>query len=263
MKTNADVRIKRCFDATRMNRVLNHEAVRPWVANTGDGVLDLTGDVSDHRNILLMGEHGGTFYKPIQEGVYEVHTAVLPEGRGEWTRKMTAESLRLMFTCSNAYEVVTRVPRGHVAALAAAKRVGMRREFTAANAVMFRDKVTDLHVLGIRVQDWASIADGLVERGEWLHTRMAEEAARLGIETPPHENDDESHNRYAGAAVEMAFGGQLPKAVSLYCRWVSLVRHTRNGVLQHIQIVSLDPPVIRFDLGLMRFHRDDIEVIRE
>lgn len=255
--------VRRDFDAAFMNRVINDGAVKPWLANSADGFLDMTPEVRDQRNILIVGDHGGTFYRPIQQGVYEVHTAVLPEGRGEWTRKMTAESLRLMFTCSDAYEVVTRVPKGHIAALAAAKAVGMKHEFTARSAVRFRDKITDLHVLGIRVQDWVSIADGLVQRGEWLHRRMTEEAERLGLKAETHDNDDESHNRYAGAAVEMVFGGQAAKGVLTYNRWVSLVRHMRAGVLQHVQLASMNPPVIRFDLGLMRFHDGDIEVIRE
>lgn len=257
------VAVHRYFTAGRMNRILNHEAVRPWLANSGDPILDISADVADHRNILLMGRYGGTFYRPIQEGVYEVHTAVLPDGRGEWAGRMTAASLHLMFTASDAYEVVTRVPKGHIAALAAAKAVGMKHEFTARNAVRFRDRITDLHVLGIRVQDWVASAPELVERGEWLHRRMAEEAVRLGIEAQPHDDDDESHNRYAGAAIAMVFGGQPRKAVLTYNRWVSLVRHVRNGVLQHVQLVSTDPTVIRFDIGLMRFHAGDIEVIRE
>lgn len=255
--------IERHLNAEAFNRVLNHTAVRPWVANSDEGVLDASKEVSDTRNVLLMGEFGGTFYRPIQSGVYEVHTAVLPEGRGEWTGRMTAASLKAMFTATDAYEVVTRVPAGHIGALAAAKAAGMRHEFTTPNAVRFRDRMVDLHVLAIRVQDWAATAPGLVERGLWLHERMAAEAKRLGIETPPHEDDDDSHNRYAGCAVEMAFGFQLSKGALLYNRWVSLVRHVRGGKLQHVQVVSLDPPVIRFDIGLMRFHETDIEVIRE
>ena len=257
----SEVQVQRHFDAGTMNRVLNHDQVRSWLANKEDGVLDLTNVVQDQRNILLMGEHGGQMFRWLQPGVYEVHTAVLPEGRGEWAGEMAAKAFRLMFTCSDAYEIVTRIPRGHIAALTLAKMLGMRHEFTASNAVKFRERITDLHVLSIRIQDWAAFAPGLVERGEWLHRRMREEAERLKLGIEPHDDDDESHNRYTGLAAELALQGQLGKAVTLYNRWVSIVRHVRNGLLQHIAIVSTDPPVIRFDIGLMRFHPDDIEVI--
>lgn len=252
--------ITRETSSDRINAILNHPQVRPWVAN-GQDALDLTEAVSNPGNFLLMGEFGGVMFLKIQYGIYEAHTQVLPDGRGKWTRQLTEACVRYMFTRTDAYEIVTRVPAGHIAAKAAAEAQGMRHEFTRPNGTVFRDRVVDCHVYSFRVQDWVPNAPGVEQTGVWLHERMAAEAARLHIDAPTHD-EDANHNRYAGAAIEMAFGGQPVKAVATYNRWVTLARHTRDGKLQHVQLVSVDPLVVRFDLGLMRFHADDIEVIQ-
>lgn len=252
--------IERHTTAAWLNTVINHAAVRPWVA-PGDERIDLTEAVSDARNILLMGEHGGCLFIEIGPGIYEVHTQVLPAGRGAWTRALSEACAHYLFTRTPAYEIVTRVPEGHVAAKAGALAQGFRHEFTREKEYLFRGALADIHIYGLRIQDWAARAPGMVEDGQWLHRRMYEEMARLGIDEPTHA-DDENHNRYAGVTLAMARGGQLVKAVLFYNRWVSLARHFRDGKPAHIALVSTDPPVIRFDLGLMRLAGDDIEVIR-
>ena len=253
--------IKRATDAGHLNAILNHPTVRPWVAPKAEGVLDLTGMVADERNVVLMGELGGCAFLWLQPGIYEVHTQVLREGRGKWTRALTEACVRHMFTRTEAYEIVTRVPAGHLAAKAAAEAQGMRFEFTRPEGCLFRDRPTDVHIYSFRLQDWVVRGDGLAETGAWLHSRMEQEADRLGITVPRHD-EDPNHNRYVGAAVEMVLGGRPGKGVAFYNRWVSLARQTRGGMLQHVSLVSENPTVIRFDIGLMRFHADDIEVIR-
>jgi hypothetical protein len=252
--------IERHTTAEWLNQVANHEAVRPWIA-PGTEPLDLSAQVSDKRNVLLMGEHGGCLFVQIGPGIFEVHTQVLPSGRGAWTRALSEACALYMFTRTEAYEIMTRVPDGHVGAKAGALAQGFRHEFIREKAYLFRGRLSDIHICGLRIQDWAARAPGMVELGHWLHERMHQELARLGISDPTHE-DDENHNRYAGVTLEMARGGQLPKAVLFYNRWASLARHSRGGKIAHIALVSRDPPVIRFDLGLMKLVGDDIEVMR-
>lgn len=252
--------IERVTDPRTVNDVLNHRDVRPWIAN-GTEIIDISAQIADSRNVFLFGEHGGVGFLHAQDGVYEAHTSVMPAGRGEWTRDMTESCVRFMFTRTDAYEITTRIPKGHIAAKAAAEAQGMRFEFTRENGVVFRNRVVDCHVYSFRIQDWIPRAQGIVKTGEWLHWRMENEANRLGLDIPTHE-PDENHNRYVGASVEMMFGGQFVKAVTLYNRWVTLARHIRDGQLQHVSLVSVNPLVVKFDIGFMRFHDDDIEVIR-
>jgi hypothetical protein len=254
--------IVRQHTAERINELLNDETIRPWVSGPAAGVIDLHSVVSDPKNVVLMGDYGGCVFFNLQPGVYEVHTQVLPVARGEWTRKLTEACARYMFTKTDAYEVVTRIPVPHAAARAAAEAQGMRHEFRRVGECIFRGQQCDVDIYSFRLQDWAPRAVGMERIGAWLHDRMEQEAARLGINVPTH-GEDQNHNQYVGLCAEMAFGGQYGKGIAMYNRWVSLVRHTRDSKLQHVSLVSEQPLVIRFDIGLMKFSDDDIEVIRE
>lgn len=253
--------IERHTTADRINEIVNDPAVRPWIANSDKGVIDLSDMVADCRNYVLMGEHGGIAFFFVQDGVYECHTQVLPRARGKWTRELTEACARYMFTQTDAYEIITRIPAGHIAATAAAEAQGMRHEFTRPNGVVFRDRIVDCHIHSFRLQDWVPRAAHVAETGQWFHDRLEAEAQRLGIKEPTHE-PDENHNRYVGASLEMAFGGQYAKGIGFYNRWVTASRQMRNGKLQHIHLVSVDPLIVRFDIGLLRIHANDIEVIR-
>ncbi len=76
--------IRRTFDAERVNYLINHPSVRPFVGGDGESFIDLTAAVADKQNIFVDGEHGGFAFTWSAPCVYEVHTFVLPEGRGQW-----------------------------------------------------------------------------------------------------------------------------------------------------------------------------------
>lgn len=241
-------------NADRINAVLNDPSVRPFVADESEGVLDISRTASDPRNVLLMGEHGGCMFFWLQPGVYEVHTQVTRDGRGEWTRRLTEACAWWMFTQTDAYEIVTRVPEGHVAAKTAARAQGMRHEFTRAGECLFRGRLGDVSIHSFRIQDWIADAPWIEERGSWFHGRLHAEAARLGITGEPHD-EDPNHNRYVGAAFEMALAGQVVKAVLWYNRWAMVCRHPPIAIVQRV------PLVIRFDIGLLKIEHGDIEVL--
>lgn len=243
-------------DAQRINSVLNHPVVRPWVADVGDGVLDITSIVQNENNILLMGRHGGCLFFCPQPGVYEVHTQVLPEGRGPWALEFVRGCARWMFTRTPAFEITTRVPHGHNAARALTIAAGMRYEFTRDDGPVFRGHRVGVDIFSFRIQDWIQHAEGLVETGAELHEQMHAEAARLGITDTPH-GEDENHNRYAGAALEMALGGQIKKGVLFYNRWAFAARHAL------IALKSVEPPIIKFDIGYLSLKDGKIEVLRQ
>lgn len=242
--------------AERLNAVVNHPVVRPWVADEAAGVLDMTETVASDNTILLMGEYGGCLCFKMLPGVYEVHTQVVPEGRGQWALDFVRAGAHWMFTHTDAFEILTRVPRGHTAAKALTLAAGMNYEFTRPDGCRFRERVLPVDIYGFRIQDWVNHAQGLVERGAWFHDRLHAEAARLGIEDKPH-GDDENHNRYVGATYDMVAGGQAGKAVTFYNRWALAARHPT------IALISREPPVVRFDIGLLAMRGGDIEVIRE
>jgi len=252
------IQIERHFSAERINEVINDPSVRPWVAN-GSEVLNIEKHVANRNHVLLMGEHGGCMFFRFLPGVYEVHTNVERAGRGEWTDALTAACARWMFTRTDCYEVLTRVPEGHLAARAAAIARGMRYEFTRPKECLFRDRPVDVDIYSIRLQDWIhqdSINAELMELGRQFHEVLHDRVAALGIQDEPHA-EDHNHNLYVGIAYEMFRHGQLGKAIYFYNRWALASRH------EPIFLVNKDPVTIKIDHGLFVTLRGlNIEVTR-
>jgi hypothetical protein len=249
-----EVAVQRHLKADVLNEIANDPDVRPWIA-PGNEPLDLSFQVANRNNILLVGEHGCCMFLHMLPGIYEVHTQVRKEGRGEWTDALTAECARQMFLRTDCYEIMTRVPKGHLGAKTAAIRGGMRYDFTREKELWFRGHLIDVHIYSFRIQDWLPMAPASVsDLGRKFHDRLHEEAERLGITDPSHA-DDENHNLYVGAAVELAQCGFPVKAVLVYNRWAIASRH------EPITLLSLSPVVVKIDHGLyVTFQHGDIKV---
>lgn len=78
--------LTRCYDAAQVNAVVNHPDVRPHIGAPEFGDLDMTEAVARPEHWFLMGEHGGFMFSWSAPGVREVHTFVLPSGRGQWSK---------------------------------------------------------------------------------------------------------------------------------------------------------------------------------
>ena len=103
--------LQRSLDAERANFLINHPAVRPFVGGDGESPLDLTPIVSDDKNYLLLGDHGGFLATWSAPGTYEIHTFILPEGRGQPARDLAREG-RDYLANIGAVHLWTRVQRG-------------------------------------------------------------------------------------------------------------------------------------------------------
>lgn len=249
-----DVRCWREMDASGLNAILNDPSVRPWIADLSEGEVDLSPAVDNHDNVLLMGEHGAVFFICILPGTYECHTQILPRGRGNWSGKFAIAVLDWMFVHTNAWEIVTRIPAGHIGALALTRSVGFQYEFTSMEPCHFRGKTVHASTWRLSIHDWVGRSALYAALGEKLHGQMAEEALRLLITTPPHA-PDLYHDQIAGAAMEMVRNGLMLKALTAYNRWAVLARH------RPISMIGSDPPVIAMDLGAMRIKESGIEIV--
>lgn len=76
--------LTRCHDPARINAVVNHPMVRPYVGAPTLGYLDMTDAAARPEHWFLMGEHGGFMLGWSAPGAREVHTFILPDGRGKW-----------------------------------------------------------------------------------------------------------------------------------------------------------------------------------
>lgn len=215
--------LQRQFTAEHLNEVINHPDIHPHVCGAIAGPLDLSVAVADQRNVLLMGEHGGFLFVWMQQGIYEVHSQVLPAGRGRWALAAARASLDWMFTRTTALEVITRVARGNYAALVLAKACGMKPVTVVSNGWVTMDGPCDATVLSLTIQDWIGKSEALAARGTWV--------AKNWRKAPVSDI-------YAlGAMVEMMAHQQVAKAAIFLQRWMAII-----GADLKVEPLTADPP---------------------
>jgi hypothetical protein len=220
--------------ATRLNRIANHPDVRPFVAGPLEGDLDFTDVIRNDANILLMSQHGGILFTPVIDAVYEAHTLVLPEGRGEWAADMVRAALHWMFTRTGCLEVMTKCPKGNLAATTLTRSMGLRPAYWTAPQWPLRGEIVPCHVHTLTIQEWMVKAPGLIDRGQWADNILKRSSLTItGTE-------DDSALRYLGLFLEMFLNGQMPKGAILFNRWAGLAGYAP------CEIVSEHPPAVAF-----------------
>lgn len=248
MDFGSDAMISVQTSADFANAVLNHPAVRPDVADVADGAIDLTRALDERKCLVLGGQHGIFVVTCIAAGIWEVHTAILPEGRGAWAREFAQKGASYMFHATDAAEILTRVPQGHDGAERLTKYMGFRYQFTSPPECLFRGEKVPCHIWSLSIQDWSLSAPGAEERGarfhEWLNRSLSGQ---------PH-FPDRDHNRIVGIAIEMIAAGQVMKGIVFYNRWAISVRHSP------ISLVGEAPVQVRFDAGILTMRDGRISV---
>jgi hypothetical protein len=248
------VALTRQFTAERINPIINHPSIRPYSGGDGDSYIDWSAKAANHDNVCLVGEHGCVLFVKHQPGIYEFHTSVLPEGRGEWMVEGSKTAFSYLFTHADAFELMTMCPYGNIAAKAGAKIVGCSPRFTTRPLYPRAGELVNIDVYSIILQEWVKNAEGLVDVGKWFHNQLELEYTRLGKDLTVHE-DDETHDRYVGATIEMMRNGQVYKAVSFYNRWAVMAGYRK------ISVISTAPWVIDIYDCRLKMSNDEFQVV--
>lgn len=209
--------LRRYLTADRLNPIANHPDVRPWIGG-GLDQLDLTAVASDPANVLLLDEFGGCLFEHVGAGTYEVHTLFLPEGRGVDAVSVVRAALRWMFTKTDCVELQTRVPDGNKGALGLVRAIHGRQQFRREKAWQSPDGMIGVAFYSLTLNDWAGTSEDVSESGHDFHEKLEDAKIAMGGTTDVHD-DDEAHDRYVGATVEMMLSGQVEKALWFYNRW--------------------------------------------
>lgn len=229
--------IRRIFDASIVNRIMNHPEVRPLLGGDGASEIDVQELLNNPANIALHREGFAAVFLNILPGVYEVHTQALPEARAANSVYESATAmLHWIFTRSGAYEIVTRVPDGNFAARKLAEAMGFRFQFRLQNGWIVDGGVEPCDIFSLNLNDWLPTAKGLVEIGEEFHDAVNAAFVEAGIERAEHPSDV-LHDQFAGAAYEMMRQGQFVKAVVSYNRWAALSGYRPIAVVSHDPLI--------------------------
>lgn len=240
--------------ADRINAIVNHESIYPHIKGPHTGPLDLTPVASRDEHVILTGEHGGIVFIRHLPGIYEAHTSVLPEGRGEWTVAFGQAAAHWMFTRTDAFELLTKCPKGNLAAVAGARRSGASLAFSTRPIWQTDDGLVPVDVYSLILQNWVRTAPDLVQLGREFHLRLAAEIARAGLLDDIHP-DDEVHDRYVGAAAAMIVSGHVGKAIDFYNRWAVM------SAYEPIRVVTRDPFIINIKTCFLKVIPGGFEVL--
>lgn len=237
------------MDATFLNEVANHPAVRPMLG--GDGVLDLSTLLANPLNVALQNEHGGFLFCKQDEGRYDLHTLFLRSGRGNALLKAAAFAARYMFTRTDCTEIVTRCPEPNKAADFMVRRCGFRPLFERAGA--WADG-SSIRYFWLSFEDWRAQDAVIAQEGHAFH-ELIETAKHEAASALPVHPDDDAHDRAAGAAVLMAKAGQARKAAWSYNRWAALAGYAP------VALLSETPPILDIQDAVLGIRDGALEVL--
>lgn len=140
------MQITRITDKTDIGRI---------VSESGQGEIDLGALTRDPTCYVLIGDPplGVHIGLRVIEGVYEVHSAITPDGRGEWAGQFTADAIRYMFCGTDCIELITRIPQGVLAAVVMARQFGFSRRWIGGDMV-FQGIIVPYGVWSLTMMEW-------------------------------------------------------------------------------------------------------------
>lgn len=117
--------LARSFDAERANQIVNDPSVRPSVGGDPEQELDMSRAIADLKNIFLDGDHGGFLLIWTAPKAWEIHTFILPSGRGKWAFDAARFMMDVMREDYGAQHLWTRILPEHRHTQIFARRGGL------------------------------------------------------------------------------------------------------------------------------------------
>lgn len=159
--------MKIATDPGFLQEVMDHPAVRPWIAPDGvDGPLPLA-RIFD-QGIGIEFEGGGFFFHRLGDGVVEVHTMFLPHSKG--VAGFCAQAAEYLFCGTEVTKIVTKVPVDNIPAMRLTERVGFRLDYVAEKAFRRGGVAHDVKHYSWDIDLWVRGTDGPV----WAFKRCCE-----------------------------------------------------------------------------------------
>lgn len=146
--------IERQISASLVNKIVNDPSVLPWVCGPVEGPLDLTEAIESGNYIALFGEYGGFLFWKVSDGIYDAHSAVLPEGRGKWALRAAHQALSWMFGEGAAAEIMMTVPKGNLAVRTLVRVLKAKPLGKIENGWWLDGKSVDADVFSLTKADW-------------------------------------------------------------------------------------------------------------
>jgi hypothetical protein len=243
--------VKREFDAEYINAVVNDPAVKDGAKIVE--IADLALVASDARNFILVYDGGGFVIINRNDGVYEVHTQALKEGRGRTLRNAITEAMEFMFFQTDCVRLLTKAWKDNPASIALSNHYFNCKGDTEEN-----------YYYELLYRDWVETSNNAKEEGEKFHAlvedqkdHIANGALATAIEKHKDDRDDDTHDTHdyhVGGACLMLKYGNMFKAREMYNGWAKMSGYER------IVILGTEPLVCGIGDMTLTYHNSKMEV---
>jgi len=185
-------------DINRLNEIANNPAVYPFMVAEGK-VIDFSNLFDDI--VVFMSDSGFISFSPIGKKTWAFHSAFLPEGRGKEARNLARFAALKMFSKTECEKLITQT---HVTNPKASPPLsfGFRKWFSS----------NEYQWYSLSIEDWAIKSPECKSLGELFHKKLDK------LNHKSHD-DDETHDRFVGAAISMILNGQVKKGLAFYNVW--------------------------------------------
>jgi hypothetical protein len=126
--------------------------------------------------------------------------------------------------------------------------------FTRDKAWPFNGQMVPVGHYGLSLMSWAGKADGVAVSGEWFHGKLEAAKSATAGAAPLHDDDD-AHDRYVGATVEMIAAGQIGKGLAFYNRWAKFAGYGP------VALIATNPVVIDIGDAILAVRDNNYEVL--
>lgn len=229
MDTQSAIRLWREIDPDRVNAVINHPSINPWVG--GPERLDMAMILGEKRNVFLAGDHGLIYFLHMCPGIYECQPCVLPEGRGRWSIEFCRKAVNYMFTGTDCWEIMGGIPEHNRPSMAIARALHMTIEFSRPMTKPVNGIMSTMHTFRGTLQEWIG------HYGDAYYNKGLKFIQQLQHVAPVPLSADVNTCRYVGITKAMLELGQAGKAVSFFNRWAYVTRQPTVTLLSRSPLV--------------------------
>lgn len=149
-------------DLHMVQDIFTHESVYPLISDDGSLSPEAFRETENLKTVLesksiyvlAPNRYSITIFFPCNSNTFELHTMVLPEGRGKMAIKGAADAFEWMFLNTKCLKIITYVPTFNRAAKVMARMVGFVIEGCNRKSFLKGGVLYDQTLLGITKEDW-------------------------------------------------------------------------------------------------------------
>jgi len=156
-----NVTVARTFDVHQLNYIARDESIYPHISNDDSPPpeeFELY-NLNTPSNYFLTIKNNNKlvgFWMLLERSpsIYDVHTCILPEGRGQVASLALPQALKYIFTATPAMLLVTQVPASNPEARKFATWAGFKSIYTSKNSWVKDGAKYDMDVMTLPIWDW-------------------------------------------------------------------------------------------------------------